>query len=127
MSREIKFRAWDKVRKEMLQIQKHSFKTNKSIPYGWNIEHEFYDLMQYTGLKDINGKEIYEGDILEGGYLNPLTGEFISRKYIVEYEEGCFKCKLIGKSPYGDTWINFIHEKSRVIGNVYENSNLLEE
>jgi len=75
-------------------------------------------------LKDKNGVEIYEGDIIEGGYLNPLTSEFLSRKYIVEYDKGSFKGKLIRHTPYGDTWLQFI--EGEVIGNIYEDKHLLE-
>lgn len=78
---------------------------------------------EYTGLKDKNGKEIYEGDIIEGGYLNPLTSKFLSRKYVVEYDKGSFKGKLIGHTPYGDTWLQFI--EGEVIGNIYEDKYLL--
>ncbi|WP_341480358.1 YopX family protein [Clostridium botulinum] len=126
INREIKFRVWDNTTKEMLQLQKMSFKTSKCMPYGGNIEYEFDNLMQYTGLKDIDNKEIYEGDILQGGYANKLTGGFESRLYVVEFEKGTFKGKLIGESPYGDTWLNFLNKKSYVIGNIYENPELLE-
>lgn len=129
MNREIKFRAWDKEEKEMINVARidiadgscysHIFNGN-ALDYWNNVK-----LMQYTGLKDVNGKEIFEGDIIEGGYLNPLTGEFLSRKYIVEYENAQFRGKLIGHSPYGDTWLHFI--KGKVIGNIYENPELLEE
>lgn len=89
------------------------------------IGDEYTKVMQYTGLKDKNDKEIYEGDILEGGYLNPLENKFLSRKYLIEYGEGIFKGILIGHSPYGDTLLKFIN--GEVIGNIYETPKLLEE
>lgn len=131
MNREIKFRAWDKDMVMMVytdELMGHiEYDTNpvNTINIILNEDDYSLDFMQYTGLKDINGKEIYEGDIIEGGYLNPLTGEFLSRKYIVEYENAQFRGKLIGHSPFGDTWLHFI--KGEVIGNIYENPELLEE
>lgn len=81
------------------------------------------EILRPTGLKDKNNKEIYEGDIIEGGYLNPLTGDFTSKRYIVKYEKASFIGELIGHSPYGNTWLNFIH--GEIIGNIYESPELL--
>lgn len=93
---------------------------------GFECSYEVYPetVSQYTGLKDKNGKKIYEVDIIEGGYLNPLTSEFLSRKYVIEYDKGSFKGKLIGHTPYGDTWLQFI--EGEVISSIYENKDLLE-
>ncbi len=134
--REIKFRAWDNVENKMYYTGEEdsiffAFDSNgiaatklsdEPLEECDSLEHLIY--MQYTGLKDKNGKEIYEGDIIEGGYLNPLTSEFLSRKYVVEYDKGSFKGKLIGHTPYGDTWLQFI--EGEVIGNIYEDKHLLE-
>lgn len=141
--REIKFRAWDKKLNIMLKVDYLEFsqwwvqcerpddapKHNGDAFYSErnSFKNEGTDrhiLMQYTGLKDKNEKEIYEGDIIEGGYLNSLTQEFTSKKYIVEFKKASFTGKLIGHSPFGDTWLNFI--KGKIIGNIYENPELLE-
>lgn len=134
--REIKFRVFDKKRNKMTyEDKRHWFNgaymgesgflqdcTLTTLLNNPNIDIE---IMQYTGLKDKNGVEIYEGDIIEDGYLNPLTGEFLSRKYVIEYDKGSFRGKLIGHTPYGDTFLSFI--KGEVIGNIYEDKHLLEE
>jgi uncharacterized phage protein (TIGR01671 family) len=63
--REIKFRAWERYLKEIIPVENINF-VNRMINTGsaWRLFDEI-DLMQYTGLKDKNGKEIYEGDIVE--------------------------------------------------------------
>lgn len=128
MSREIKFKVWDKEEKEMHGPHEieyinfcDEFVTLKIVGF---IEFEDTELLQYTGINDEENKEIYEGDIIEGGYLNPLSNKFMSKKYIVVYDKGSFVGKLIGHTPYGDTWLHFI--KGKVIGNIYENPELLE-
>ena len=64
MTREIKFRVWDKEKSEMFFVEDiYWAEVDESITNinGWNNENP---LMQFTGLKDKNGKEIYEGDIV---------------------------------------------------------------
>ena len=79
--------------------------------YVWDAE-----LMQYTGLKDKNGKEIYEGDILE--WFNDLTGS--THRGVVRFTQGGFYC--------GDYYLYAIKcYLPVIIGNIYENPELLEE
>jgi len=115
-----KFRAWDKQAKSMINDP---------------IFHEFTDIndqfddddfifMQFTGLIDKEGKEIYEGDIVEcdmsykGGSL-PHMGEIV---YVDRF--GAFATK----NEAGETLLhNHLLNTFNVIGNIYENPELLEE
>lgn len=67
--REIKFRAWDNYNKMYIFGEPINFQSFWAVC----LENEFNDIEQYIGLKDKNGREIYEGDILE--------------KWTSEYEE----------------------------------------
>ena len=90
MSREIKFRAWDKINNKMYPISGISF-TNKDVwlqisdeqIMGANFNE--IEIMQYTSLKDKNDKEIYEGDILS--YYHNAVGQL---KRVVIYKYGAF-------------------------------------
>lgn len=82
-------------------------------------EDEDLILMQYTGLKDINGKEIYEGDIVERRFMNLIDGaEFVG---VVKYYDGAFNVDN-NREAYP-----LFHEidEIEILGNIYENSELL--
>lgn len=127
---EIKFRAWDEIDGKTRPVVSIDF-LNKTVNLLNEYTNEIYardfvdiKIMQYTGLNDEESNEIYNGYIIEGGYLNPLSNKFMSKKYIVVYDKGSFVGKLIRHTPYGDTWLHFV--KGKVIGNIYENPELLE-
>lgn len=135
MNREIKFRAWDKTAKEMRKVMSLDFYTTRQSEATLTSDGDAYlryfddiELMQYTGFKDVNRVEIYEGDIVtfcdfgfefSGGMTN-------SKNHVckVIYELGSFY--LVGKD-YNDFLSHAIlnDEELEVIGNIYENKELL--
>ena len=129
--REIKFRAWLKEDKKMVNVETMDF-TDKSIQYlkrseiinVYILRRESFDdveLMQYTGLKDKNGKEIYEGDILFFRDEN--------MKYIVVWQDAAFIIKSIEIRKYSEKmyWLDDTEICCEIVGNIYENKKLLEE
>lgn len=79
MSREIKFRAWNSKENEMMFADIYEMQdisgdwTDWEFPEGTPVNTgKSFDIMQYTGLKDANGIEIYEGDVCEIMYYTPF-------------------------------------------------------
>lgn len=112
--REIKFRAWNKDGRYWL--------TDPTSPWGGinsAIHHiqDNYELMQYTGLKDKNGKEIYEGDIVKIG--NDLIEE-VKWVGVGDWMED--KQPMVGFVSHGTIYKG---KPIEVIGNIYENKDLL--
>ena len=124
--REIKFRAWDKENEKMMKVSSLHLE-NKEISVKENGTFHLFrmqDLMQYTGLKDKNGKEIYEGDIV----LIKLDETSTWHKTVVGFKKGVFIADLIDKEDYVYIFHHgFTGDDFEIIGNVYENKNLLEE
>ena len=90
-----------------------------------NNSYKDLDWMQFTGLKDKNGKEIYEGDVMrfqDGGSCKPEPPRF--GLAVVEITEGA----MFLKTYPNDDW-HFLHrvgEAGEIIGNIYENPELLQ-
>lgn len=116
--REIKFRAWDKLNKDMFNVESINFQERRvykdTVSYR---KFEDIDLMQYSGLKDKNNKEIYEGDIFHIGSKKIL--------YVVEWIDFGLK----GRQIKNISWIGLDYWKDdiEVIGNIYENPELMED
>ncbi|HBD4332477.1 TPA: hypothetical protein KJK14_002540 [Enterococcus faecalis] len=129
-----KFRAWDKRENTMRDVAVlHFTKGGKvnSIEY-WKTPSELKSyhvrnlvLMQSTGLKDLNGVEIFEGDIVKVTVNNYGTGERFEQIDKVVYED-CRFCFNDG-FYYSETIKYSGYENKEVIGNIHENPELLEE
>jgi uncharacterized phage protein (TIGR01671 family) len=122
MLREIKFRAWDKQNKNMEEVDLIGSNVLHIKNSEWeNIED--FEVMQYTGLKDKNGKEIYEGDILQLFYGKENTPLTTTKVFF--NEEGYWDSKNLSEQhPFRACYGGF--SKCEVIGNIYENPELLE-
>lgn len=130
----VKFRAWHKTWEEMCKVKRIRFDDEGNITtvlvkgqaFGSNVHLEEIELMQSTGLKDENSKEIFEGDILEvtdkHSWLEVVSYSQEKVMFVTEEINREFK---VPESPLHDlsdsTFLKF-----KVIGNIYENSELLE-
>ena len=123
--REFKFRVWDKTDKRLI-VHEQEFIPLKVTSVGvlrldpcskeekWIlIPKEKFEIMQYTGLKDCNGIEIYEGDLVKAGV----------HIGVIEYKEN--EGMFIVNTPDWD--LTFEEAKNiKVIGNIYQNKELLD-
>ena len=120
--REIKFRVWDKYDNEMKYDAQDTYDyiVNNIMEdcFGDVLKSERYEIMQYTGLKDKNGKEIYEGDIWR---YEEIVGSVV-------FDKGAFSLHTdLGKGAVGCLDIGIFRNACEVIGNIYENPDLLEK
>ena len=147
VNREIKFRAWDKYKKQMYfvssidydifsqEIRTISIAHENGMCTAYNKNHNSeecditaLELMQSTGLNDKNGKEIYRGDIIIIICKQYFGGNFVD--YCIE--KGFVECKdgelgLHRKQGYYQSLKKFFEHDYEIekIGNIYENSELL--
>ena len=136
MTREIKFKVWCKEYEQFIQFNKMGFLEDGSLWYVQGVDEDEketdppyfenqndWELMQYTGLKDSDEKEIYEGDILSFTTEIYYDGVYLETYHIekVEFDEGSYWA-------HGH-WLTEIIANDygvKVIGNIYENPELLE-
>lgn len=129
--RGIKYKAYLKDYKMMVDVEFINLKHKEILAKAEGELFEFqlgeYELVQFTGLHDMNGKEIYEGDILlfNNDYPNAQKMEW---KCVVKYLKGSFVCGYPKDGVYNhfDSW-NVPKVTWEVIGNIYEHSHLLKE
>lgn len=128
MKREIKFRAWDNGRMIYLENSGYCMKTLYFTAQEWNDTGTCANgnrvpetVMQFTGLRDKNGKEIYEGDILKG---------YSEKNWEVKIVNGCACC--IGKFPrptipeHNAVPLYYWNDEVEIIGSIFQNPELLD-
>lgn len=152
--REIKFRAWDS--KKMVYLAPLEVENqNMGLILSGNIDGKPEAVMQYTGLQDKTSRNIFEGDIVAGeetvmsdqgedkpGYIEKRIvsnfeyagGQIGERRYGRKLYEVCWKNSSCGFEPFSDSEENCGHcgggmssSRMEVIGNIYENPELLDK
>lgn len=125
MSREIKFRAWEEKRKKWhffsgIFGKRPYIEHSTFVQYESSPEYPELIVEQFTGLKDKNGVEIYEGDIVNAIQVGVRLGNVVEIRYQRTVSMIAFLAFVPG---YGQ--VGFHAESSEVIGNIHENPELI--
>lgn len=130
MSRVLKFRAWDSYQKKMIDefqddLYNMAHGYNGLYSSAYDEEGDFYELevMQWTGLKDKDGQDIYEGDIVEDECdRHPL----FEIRWLNDEEHATFYLKELYRTANDVWWFEHYPPSGlKVVGNVWENPELL--
>lgn len=131
--REIKFRVFDKYRDRYI-VKNGIGIGSLNLPNNWE---NFFILEQYTGVKGVNGKEIYEGDILSTPWKHMRTNNTKHYNYPVVYTGGNPLCSTLDPHFTFEWWDKLdraneyrkipLMKHCEVIGNIYENKELISE
>lgn len=129
--RPIKFRAWDTLW-DFQNTKDYKVIYGDEAYFFWARDKERYILEQFTGLTDKSGKEIYEGDVVQAEHtnFNDLDAGEVAPEYapwigIVIGRGGCYSIKT--KTGYSPNLSNIRIISIKVIGNIHDNPELLEE
>ncbi len=137
--REIKFRAWAKYGEMLPNVQNHI--GNGEWAFGEILKSDNFEVMQFTGLKDKRGADIYEGDIfksnkypfysdapeMEGGKSDPVELNYLGVVGI-DVDGAYYDLKVVSERVAGRVCGGQLSELEdiEVIGNIHENPELLE-
>jgi uncharacterized phage protein (TIGR01671 family) len=123
--REIKFRAWDNLKNEMMgEVWELRFGDQENVVAG-DRQSQNFTLMQYTGLKDKNGKEIYEGDVM-ADRTKPKYRHKDKKEVVVWVEQHPYyphEWHLADNNKSGE--YSLTYENWEIIGNIHQNPDLL--
>ena len=126
MKREIKFRLWDSKNHKWFIKGEDGIVSNMVCSGSWDMfDPDDYVWCQYTGLHDKNGREIYEGDII---VTHPKSRYEAPKSGVVQFGDSCpsFGYKTEDGEEY-DIWSSNAYRTYEVIGNIFEDKQLLEE